>query len=132
MEYLNYSLPNDGPYTRPEDAVEEYKETELFYVKITTEMGDDDIEYMQENCMYHFRVNLPKEYIIEMLTRDSMIATEVFNRAVDDTDARDKIRDYMAAETLNTRWPGGTTSPEDSKEFFEKFNEMAISRQWNI
>jgi len=123
-------LPNDGNYVNPKDAIKEYKEDEVFYVMIESEMGEEDIEYTQQACVELFNLKLPKEYIIEMLVRDSRISTEVFNRSLGDTNAKSKIYGYLALETLKTKWPIGATSNKDSEDFFEKFNQIAIKRKW--
>lgn len=124
-------LSNDGPYTNPQHAIEAFERDKCFEVLVCIEMDQLDIEYVQEVAKECLNINLPVNYVIEMLTRSSEIATEAHNDGLYDTDGRAKIQDYLAAEMLGEDyWPIGATPEDESDAFFEKFNQLAIERKW--
>lgn len=127
MDIKKPELPNDSVYLNPVDAVSEYNDCEEFDAKITYQMTEVDVEYAQDVIQKHFGIRLPYDYIIEMISRDSMIATEVYIRSLDDTMPRDLVGDYIAIEISGNYWPRGSG---DHSEFFELLKKVSIERGW--
>lgn len=117
-------------YENPDDAFKEYKSEECFYSMMEIVLEEKHVEYTKEKLNEFFQINVPDEYIVRMLSCDSDIAGAAFNLDLLDTDIRGRLMNYLGGDLLNLKWPGGTTSKEETSNFFKFWIKKIIQLGW--
>lgn len=112
------------------NAQENFKANGNFEIKVNLKFNADDVAYVQKCCFEHIGINLPSDYVVEMIARDREIALEAYDRNLNDTRGREFILNYLATETLASRWPIYGDRLEYSDSFFNEFNQIIQKRGW--
>lgn len=117
-------------YKNPEVAFEDYKNEECFYSMMEITLEEKHVEYTKEKLNEIFRINVPDEYIVRMLSCDSDLAGAAFNFSLADTDNKGRLMSYLGGDLLNLSWPTNFSSKEEASNFFKLWIKKIIQLGW--